>query len=166
MEYDDMDLSWRARLAGYKVFFSPTSIVYHARGGTVGGTYFVKNIRNIVLYVRNHFVTLIKNYEMRNLLHVLPIVFTIQFSKILIFIKARNPKLVIATLKGMVLTLKDMKLIMHKRNEVQHRIRKIADNEVMKLMHPFRPMLLHLFLASQARGKRFILNSQPPVKGS
>jgi GT2 family glycosyltransferase len=39
MEYDDMDLSWRARLAGYKVFFCPTSLVYHARGGTVGGTY-------------------------------------------------------------------------------------------------------------------------------
>ena len=60
MEYDDMDLSWRARLAGYKVFFCPASIVYHAGGGTVGRTYFERNIRNIVQYVRNHFVTLIK----------------------------------------------------------------------------------------------------------
>ena len=67
MEYDDMDLSWRARLGGYKVFFVPTAIVYHARGGTVGATYF-QRINNVTWYTRNHLVTLIKNYELKTLL--------------------------------------------------------------------------------------------------
>lgn len=164
MEYDDMDLSWRARLAGYKVFFSPTSIVYHARGGTVGGTYFEKNIRNIVQYVRNHFVTLIKNYELKNILRVLPIVLTMQFIKILYFIKVRSLRLVFATLKGVSFALKDMGLIMQKRREVQQGVRKVSDGEVVRFMHPFRPTLLRLFLVSQARGQRFILDSYPPVR--
>jgi GT2 family glycosyltransferase len=163
MEYDDMDLCWRARLAGYKVFFSPMSIVYHARGGTVGGTYFEKNIKNIMLYVRNHFVTLIKNYELTNLLRVLPIVLTIQFMKVLYFIKTRSPHLVRATFKGLLFVLKDLRLIIEKRKEVQEIVRKIRDNEILKFMHPFRPKLLHLFLASQARGKRLILKRHPPV---
>lgn len=55
---------------------------------------------------------------------------------------------------------------MQKRKEVQYRVRKVSDEEVVKLMHPFRPKLLHLFLASQARGQRFILNSYPPVRSS
>jgi len=164
MEYDDMDLSWRARLAGYKVFFCPTSIVYHARGGTVGGTYFVKNIRNIVQYVRNHFVTLIKNYSTTSLLQILPIVLAVQCVKVLFFIRRRNPKLIAATLKGMLLVLNDAKLVIQKRNEIQHRIRKVSDREIMHSMHPFIPKLLQLFLASQAEGRRLVLNSHPPVK--
>jgi len=164
MEYDDMDLSWRARLAGYKVFFCPTSIVYHGRGGTVGGTYFERNTRNIGQYVRNHFVTLIKNYELKNLLQVLPIVLSVQFTKVLFLIRARNQRLVLATLRGFSFVFKDMGLIMQKRMEVQQRVRKVSDAEVLKFMHPFTPTLLHSFLASQARGKRFILNGCPPVR--
>ena len=32
--YEDIDLSFRAQLAGYKVGYAPTSIVYHEQGGT------------------------------------------------------------------------------------------------------------------------------------
>jgi GT2 family glycosyltransferase len=164
MEYDDMDLSWRAHLAGYKVFFCPTSIVYHARGGTVGGTYFVKNTKNIVQYVRNHFVTLIKNYSTSSLLQVLPVLFSVQCVKVLFFIRRRNPRLITATLKGMLLALKDAKLVMRKRNEVQYRVRKVPDKEVLLSMHPFRPRLLQLFIASQAEGRKLVLNSYPPAE--
>jgi peptidoglycan biosynthesis protein MviN/MurJ (putative lipid II flippase) len=107
---------------------------------------------------------LIKNYEIRNLLKFLPVVLAMQCIKVLFFLRARNPKLVVATLRGVLLALKDLKLIMQKRKEVQQKVRKVSDKEVMKLMHPFRPMLLYLFLASQAKGQRFVLNSYPPVR--
>lgn len=164
MEYDDMDLSWRARLAGYDVFFSPTSIVYHARGGTVGGTYFKKNTRNIEQYVRNHFVTLIKNYELKNLLRVLPIVLTMQFVKTLYFAKAKDMRLTLATWKGISSIFKNMRSIMGSRNDVQQRVRKVPDEEILRFMHPFEPGLLNQFLNSQARGQRFVLSAKPPLK--
>jgi GT2 family glycosyltransferase len=34
--YEDVDLSFRAQLAGYKCLYIPTAVVYHFRGGTAG----------------------------------------------------------------------------------------------------------------------------------
>jgi GT2 family glycosyltransferase len=153
MEYDDMDYSWRARLAGYKVLFSSAAKVYHARGGTVGSTYF-QRINNTKWYTRNHIVTIIKNYELINILKVLPVVLTIESSKILylLFIK-KNQKLAIAALKGLFTVLKDFPTIFKKRMTVQ-KMRKVSDNVIMKSMHPFNPWSLRMFLLLQAKGKR------------
>src|SRR3989337_1332624 len=159
MEYDDMDFSWRARLAGYKVFFVPSAIVYHARGGTVGATYF-QRLPNITLYSRNHLVTLIKNYELKNLLKVIPVIILIETAKMLYLMKKGHSKLATATLKGLFQVLIDIKLIWRKRMEVQLKIRKVSAKEVMKLMLPFNPKLLISFLARQAVGKRFVSNTK------
>ncbi len=100
MEYDDMDLSWRARLGGYKVFFVPKAIVYHARGGTVGATYF-QRINNVTWYTRNHLVTLIKNYEIETLLKLSPIILTVEMIKI-VYLANSKEKLenIICSIKG------------------------------------------------------------------
>jgi GT2 family glycosyltransferase len=34
--YEDVDLSFRARLRGYEIWYAPRSVVWHARGGTAG----------------------------------------------------------------------------------------------------------------------------------
>jgi len=162
MEYDDMDFSWRACLAGYKVFFVPTAKVYHARGGTVGATYF-QRVKNVMLYTRNHFVTLIKNYELKTLLKLSPIILVVEILKILyLLIIKKNWKVAYAALNGIFYVLKDLKVILQKRMKVQ-RIRKISDKEIMKFMHPFNPKLLRLFLVLQAKGKRLILATKPPI---
>ncbi len=162
MEYDDMDFCWRARLAGYKVYFAPSAIVYHARGGTVGKIYF-KRVKNVEWYTRNHIVTLIKNYENKNLIKILPTVILIELSKItyLLIIK-RNKKVAFAAARGLFQVLKDLKHIMQKRKEVQ-KIRQVSDKEVMKHMHNFEPKLLYSFIVSQSTGKRFVINDNPPV---
>jgi len=164
MEYDDMDLCWRVRLAGHEVYFSPKSIVYHARGGTVGGTYFKRQTRNTVQYVRNHYVTLIKNYELKNLIPALFIVTNIQIGKITYFLIKRDFRLAKATFIGIFQVLRDLKLILKKRKKVQKNIRKISDKKVMTYMHPFLPSLLYKYIILQKKGKRFILNSKPPLK--
>jgi len=162
MEYDDMDFSWRARLAGYRVFFAPSARVYHARGGTVGATYFDR-LPNITWYVRNHYVTLIKNYQLRNLLKVLPLSISIEAAKTVYFLLNGNAKTAIATIKGLLQALRDFKIILKKRKETQQ-VRKVPDTEVMKLMHPFNLRFLISFIASQSAGKRFISNIKPPVE--
>jgi GT2 family glycosyltransferase len=162
MEYDDMDFCWRARLAGYKVYFLPSAIVYHARGGTVGKTYF-QRIKNVELYTRNHIVTLIKNYEVGNLLKILPIVLIIEITKaIYILIVKKNVKVGVAILKGILQAIKDLKIVLKKRYYVQSR-RKISDAELMKIMHPFMPKLLYSFIIYQSKGKRFIIYAKPPI---
>ena len=159
MEYDDMDFSWRARLAGYKVYFLPSAIVYHARGGTVGRTYF-QRAQNVMLYTRNHLVTLMKNYERKNLFKTLPAVVAIELGKILYLVLKGNLKVALAASRGILYVLKDLRIILLKRREIK-RIRRVRDVAVMKLMHRFSPKLQLLFLDLQAKGERLILNSKP-----
>jgi len=67
--YDEIDWSWRLRLAGYKCVFVPTAIAYHWRGGG-GGSY----ERRRFLTYRNRLRTLIKNCETPTLLSFTPLV--------------------------------------------------------------------------------------------
>jgi len=162
MEYDDMDFSWRARLAGYKVFFVSSAKVYHVRGATVGTTYF-QRLPNVTLYVRNHFVTLIKNYEFRSILKFLPVVMSIEIAKIMYFYVKGEWKTANAAFKGLLQVVQDIGIIVRKRRKNQG-LRKVPDMDIMKLMHPFSPRLLFRFITSQAKGRRFILNAKPPVE--
>jgi GT2 family glycosyltransferase len=159
MEYDDMDYSWRARLAGYRVFFVPTAKVYHARGGTVGATYFYR-INNAKWYTKNHIVTLVKNYELTTVVKLLPVILAMESAKIMyLLVVKKNEKLAIAALKGLVSVVKDFGIIFQKRVAVQN-TRKISDNAIMKSMHPFNPWSLKLFLMLQAKGKRLAITGK------
>lgn len=164
MEYDDMDLSWRARLGGYKLFFVPTAIVYHARGGTVGATYF-QRINNVTWYTRNHLVTLIKNYELETLFKLSPIILTVEIIKIVYLATVKkNSKLSYAALKGILQVMTDLRVILQKRSETQS-FRAVSDKEILQVMHPFNPWLLRLFLVKQSKAERLVLHSNPPIKG-
>lgn len=55
--YEDVDLSFRAQLAGYKCVYQPKAIVYHVAGGTVSR----EKPRNRYLCDRNLIRVLIKN---------------------------------------------------------------------------------------------------------
>lgn len=162
MEYDDMDLSWRVRLGGYKIFFVPTARVYHARGGTVGATYF-QRVNNVTWYTRNHLATLIKNYQLKTLLRLSPIILIVEAIKIgYLAIVKKNLKLSYAAFKGILQVTKDLRIILQKRAQIQG-IRTVSDQEIMQVMHPFNPWLLRLFLVMQAKSERLVLNTNPPI---
>jgi hypothetical protein len=57
MWYEDVDLSFRARLAGYECLYVPTAVVYHVRGGTASSS----NKLHIHYCVRNQLLILAKN---------------------------------------------------------------------------------------------------------
>ncbi len=163
MEYDDMDLSWRVRLGGYKIFYVPNAKVYHARGGTVGATYF-QRVNNVKWYTRNHLATLIKNYELKTLIKLSPVILTVEIIKIgYLLIVKKNLPLAKAASKGILQAARDLGIIMRKRQEIQ-RFRTISDREVFKIMHPFNPWLLRLFLVKQSKSERLVMNNKPPIE--
>jgi len=156
MEYDDMDFSWRARLRGYKVMFVTSAIVYHARGGFVGATVMTRNPLNVATYARNHLITLIKNYELRNLAKALPVVLFFDFAKVVNYAVNRNVR-ALAVWKGLFMILKDFKTVWWKRLEVQYKIRKVPDRVIKKSMTRFNMHAQRLFLSLQAQSKRLFL---------
>ncbi|PID52662.1 MAG: glycosyl transferase [Candidatus Moraniibacteriota bacterium] len=57
---EDVDMGWRARLRGWKCFYTPLSIVYHHKNATAGArSKFVAFYSN-----RNNFYNIIKNYPL------------------------------------------------------------------------------------------------------
>lgn len=56
--YEDTDLTWRMRLAGFRAYFCPKSVAYHLHSATSGKTSLLK-----AYYLhRNYFFTVFKNY--------------------------------------------------------------------------------------------------------
>jgi GT2 family glycosyltransferase len=81
--WEDLDLSWRLRLAGFQCRYVPTAIVYHSRSANQSKDGFsqigalVANTRSLSVRVvqwdwRNHLLTIIKNDFGSSLRHHLP----------------------------------------------------------------------------------------------
>lgn len=68
--YEDLDLGWRFWMMGYKVVYVPRAIAYHVHHGSWGR---VPDSKTTVLYQRNAFSTMAKNYDDESLSHVLPV---------------------------------------------------------------------------------------------
>lgn len=70
--YEDVDLAWRARRAGWRCFYVPTSIVYHVYSGTAGhGSDF-----KAFLLSRNRVWLLARNASLRQLARWAPVIMT------------------------------------------------------------------------------------------
>lgn len=131
--YEDMDLSLRIRLRGYKVVYIPKAIVYHKRTATDS----VSEIRAKVKYHfnKNRIATLIKNYSGRNLLIALPISLWLYFSAFTYeLIVRRDIKWAIPRLTALLWNMKEIRYILSQRRAVQKDLRRVSDSEILRLM--------------------------------
>ncbi len=67
--YEDVDLSFRAQLAGYKCLYVPTAVAYHTVGGTLG----TNNDATLYYGQRNMETVFFKNMPLKLLLIYLPL---------------------------------------------------------------------------------------------
>lgn len=65
MYHEDTDLSWRVRLAGYKIVLAPNSVMYHKYE-------FSRSVRQFYWMERNRLIMLLENYKLATLLLILP----------------------------------------------------------------------------------------------
>ena len=66
---EEIDLCWRAQLAGYKIYVQPASVVYHVGGGTLPKGNSLKAFLNF----RNNLIMLSKNLSMGAALWKIPV---------------------------------------------------------------------------------------------
>lgn len=77
--YEDVDLGWRLWVLGHKVIFVPEAVAYHHHHGSWGK---VSEEKRRILYERNAFLTIVKNYEEANLNKILPAAFLLLLRRI------------------------------------------------------------------------------------
>jgi GT2 family glycosyltransferase len=135
--YEDFDLAWRGRLAGWKAVAAPGAVVYHVHSATSGDWSPFK----VYQTHRNKWYVIIKNWPAalltRNLSSVL---FADAASFCLAVLRGRG----MAALRGRLDVLRSFRSLLRKRNEVQGE-RKLSDWQVAALFspheHPFRTFL-------------------------
>jgi GT2 family glycosyltransferase len=141
MTYEDVDFCWRTRMAGYKVIYVPNSVVYHRGFDGYNKTYLMKIFHNN----KNHYMTLIKNYEIENVIHYVLEFATLNIVKIATAIimpkdpQAKNTplmfrlNLVLAIIKAPLYVVKNFLTVWEKRFKIQQG-RKVNDKAIIAAM--------------------------------
>jgi GT2 family glycosyltransferase len=137
---EDVDLSWRARIFGYKIISIKNAIVFHKSGATVvGGRPEKKHETSIFrryLTEKNIIRNLLKNYEKKFLFIILPFLFSFHIIEMFLFLFI-NPRVVSKVyLSAYWWNLKNIKDTLRERNRIQSS-RKVSDIEIMRNMRFF-----------------------------
>jgi GT2 family glycosyltransferase len=124
--FEDTDLCWRVWLSGHRVVFVPASIVFHM----VRGTMKKQPVRTIFLGCRNNITTLLKNYELCNVVKYLPA--NLMFICVVATFRLLKGEInmTLAYFKAILWNILNLKHIWAERLRVQHLIRKISDDKL------------------------------------
>jgi GT2 family glycosyltransferase len=131
--YEDVDLSWTARLIGFKVVYCPESVCYHKRSATFGS----ETPLAVYLTNRNRIRVMIKNYSLRTLVFVLPLTIVLRFS-LLMFdcIVNYDSSYLVSFLRALYWNVLNLRNALVLRERAQSK-RKLRDHEIIRYMTPY-----------------------------
>jgi len=135
MYKEDVDLSWRLQLAGWRCYYFPQAEAYHYRSA-FGDAKFknfsvFKNRRNKNKFVnqlsyRNHWLTIIKNDSVVNFVYHTPWILFYELKKFIYVLLLET-----GTLRSVWQCLKLMPNILYKRKQIE-KIKKVYNKEIKK----------------------------------
>jgi len=82
MYSEDLDLGWRLWLTGFKSIYCPSSTIYHKYK-------FSKSVSKIYFMERNRIICLLKNYQTKTLLYLLPALLLMEIGQMFYTIKRK-----------------------------------------------------------------------------
>ena len=144
---EDLDLCWRARIAGYTVRTEPAAKARHAIAMATGQR--PSRFLPTRYYVRrNRFRALIKNVSAIRLLALLPLFVLLSITEMLGFIILRQPRDVLNLMRALGWNLITFPQTISERARVQHR-RKVPDRK-LRSFHVRETTRLRAYIGNQA----------------
>jgi len=129
---EDVDLCWRAWLAGYEVWCDPAAVAFHRFGGTSGGR---ASPRRICWMQRNRFATMLKNLELASLPGGAVVSVAYDLYRLLEYTLHGQTAALGALAAGALAFLRDLRPILARRAAIQRaRHRRDADLRQMGLL--------------------------------
>jgi len=120
--HEDHDLSWRIRLAGWKIMATPEAVLYHHYK-------FNKGIRKFYYSEKNRLHILIKNLERKTLVLILPALLIIEFAQ---WVHAILHGWLLLKIKSYFELVALLPRILKKRKIIQT-LRRVPDREIIRL---------------------------------
>jgi len=137
--FEDVDLCWRIQLMGYRILLAPDSVLHHVRG--VSSSLKKHDTIDVFRNTRNRITTLIKNYDVFNLVLFLPLTIVLEILKAVILAKS-DLHHSYATLHGIAWSLLNLRTVLAKRNVVQNNLRRVKDDKLSHLFYPVNPLTM------------------------
>jgi hypothetical protein len=141
--HEELDLAWRIRLNGHKLFCVPSSRVWHKGGGKRDKTTMFRKYKNNIYMM-------IKNYNLQNLALYLPLRFVLDVVSI-----TKNG---FSPINAYIWLLMNSKLIWSHRVEVQSNARRLSDKELMEIAVKQPSPILHYIKGYATWGNFVALN--------
>jgi GT2 family glycosyltransferase len=150
MYYEDVDLSWRIRLSGYKNTLAQSSLVYHARSSTANT---VPSSLIIFHGTKNLITSWLKNYSLRTLIINFPILTLLLTGSLVVELKKGRYNLLLARIKSGIWVLKNLNYIFNERQRVQRLIRQkdMKDSTLFMVANRNKPSNLMYLLKRSLR---------------
>ncbi len=130
---DDVDLSWRVRLLGYKVIYNRNSFVYHHVSATLKHV-FVR-ARKRYWSERNIFRTMLKNYSGLSLLAILPVYFILLAAEAIYYLIRLKFPLCLSIVKAFFWNIINLADTLRLRSYVQ-KGRRVSEKVITSLFLP------------------------------
>ena len=115
---EEIDLCWRMKRLGYKIYVQPASVVYHVGGGTLA----MGDSRKAYLNFRNNLIMLCKNSSFSKLIWKLPLRINLDYVAIWRAIFAGEFKIGFAIVKAHFQFLKWLLFVNKKKQSGEHPI--------------------------------------------
>lgn len=126
---EEIDLNWRAQLAGYKCVITMNTYIYHYSGYTLSPD----NPQKMYLNHRNNLIMIIKNYSLISLFWVFPIRIILEFVALSYAIVTGNRDWALGVINGMRYVFINLKTIWKKHKNIQN-LRQVSDLQIIKNM--------------------------------
>ena len=114
---EDVDLSYRARISGYKNVFCPEAIVYHVGSGTSGSRY---NEFKIKLAARNNVYVPYKNMPWPQLIVNMPFLLLGYLIKYIFFLRKGQSDIYISGLKEGITSLNHINKVKYENKNIKN----------------------------------------------
>lgn len=123
--HEDLDLSWKLRLAGYKIVLAPSSVIYH-------NYEFSRSIKKYYWMEKNRFIVFFTNYKLRTIFLILPIMLCMELG---LFLSSIKSGFYIHKLQAYLFFLKPRSwLYLTKRRQFIDSMRATTDKHVLQYM--------------------------------
>lgn len=123
MYHEDLDLSWRIQLAGYKIVLATQSIIYHKYQ-------FFRHRTKFYFTERNRLICFFANYSLKTIILFLP---ALIFAETAMLAYSLLSNFFIDKIKGYGWLFKNFSYIIKKRRKLQA-LRRVEDKEIIKFM--------------------------------
>lgn len=136
---DDLDLCWRAWLAGHRVEVVPAAVGYHIAASSRAARHLSRRPGQARYFAERHtLATLLKNYGTARLLWVLPVVMLLGGGKVAAFLVTRRFADAAAVVRAYIWNVGQLRQTLRRRRVVQRR-RRLSDGELAGLFAPGLP---------------------------